>query len=84
VTLSNSGFRPETIRLRRGEPARLELQTADDEHCFAVDALRLEKRVRPGRTTVLEFTPDRAGSFPVYCCLEPDNGNLRGRLVVAE
>jgi heme/copper-type cytochrome/quinol oxidase subunit 2 len=84
VTISKAGFKPETIRLRKGDTTRLSLTTADDEHCFAVDALRIERRVRPGRTTSLEITPDRAGSFPVYCCLEPENTRLRGRLLVAE
>jgi heme/copper-type cytochrome/quinol oxidase subunit 2 len=84
VSVSKAGFKPETIRLRRGEAARLSLRTTDEEHCFAVDALRVEKRVQPGRVTHLELTPDKAGSFPVYCCLEPDNAALRGRLVVAE
>jgi len=84
VTLSNAGFKPETIRLRKGDTTRLNLRTPDDEHCFAVDALRIERRVRPGRSTSLEITPDKAGSFPVYCCLEPENARLRGRLLVAE
>jgi heme/copper-type cytochrome/quinol oxidase subunit 2 len=84
VTASKQGYRPATIRVRKGETVRMRLKTADDEHCFAVDALRLEKRIQPGKITAFELTPDRAGTFPVYCCLEPDNETLRGRLIVAE
>jgi nitrosocyanin len=84
VTASNSGFRPETLRLRKGESVRINLKTADREHCFAVDALRIEKRIRPGKTTSFELTPDRAGRFVVYCCLEPEDSVQRGHLVVAE
>lgn len=84
VTLSRAGVNPDTLRLRKGETVRLTLKTADEEHCFAVDALRVEKRVQPGRVTILDLTPDKAGSFPVYCCLEPENAALRGRLIVAE
>ncbi len=84
VTASKRGYRPATLRVRKGETVRLRLKTADEEHCFAVDALRLEKRIQPGKVTVFELTPDKAGTFPVYCCLEPDNETMRGRLIVAE
>ncbi len=84
VTVSNAGWKPDTLRLRKGETVRLSLKTADDEHCFAVDALRVEKRIRPGKATNLDLTPDQAGSLRVYCCLEPDNASLRARLVVSE
>ncbi|MGE0456512.1 MAG: cupredoxin domain-containing protein [Vicinamibacteria bacterium] len=84
VVASNTGFKPGVLRLRRGDPVRLSLRTEDGEHCFAVDALRIEKRVMPGRTTSVDLTPDRAGEFPFYCCLEPDSAKLRGRIVVSE
>lgn len=84
VTVSKQGFRPATVRLRKGETVRLRLKTTDDEHCFAVDALRLEKRIQPGKVTAFELTPDKLGSYPIYCCLEPDSGAMRGRLVVSE
>ena len=86
VTASAEGFRPKTVKLRRGEAIRLLLKTADREHCFAVDALRVEKRITPGRTTVLDLTPAQAGSFPFYCCLEtgPAAERESGRLVVTE
>lgn len=84
VVASRAGFKPKLLKARKGESLRLLLKTADDEHCFALDALRVEKRIVPGRTTTLDLTPDRAGEFPFYCCLEPENETLRGRLVVAE
>ena len=84
VVLSRTGFQPATLNLRKGESAHLVLKTADVEHCFAIDALRVEKRVVPGRATTLDLTPDRSGTFPFYCCLESDDAAQRGRLVVAE
>ena len=84
VVASSEGFRPRTLKLRRGEAVRLLLKTADDEHCFAVDAFRVEKRIVPGKPTTLDLTPDRAGTFPFYCCLEPDAKESGGRLVVTE
>ncbi len=84
LVLSRTSVKPKVLNLRKGETTRLVLKTADGEHCFAVDALRVEKRVVPGKATVLELTPDRAGTFPSYCCLEPDVEALRGRVVVSE
>jgi uncharacterized cupredoxin-like copper-binding protein len=84
VTVSNQGFRPAQIALRKGETLKVQLTSADREHCFALDALRIEKRVLPGKRTPLEIVADRAGTFVFHCCLEPANETLRGRLVVSE
>jgi heme/copper-type cytochrome/quinol oxidase subunit 2 len=84
LVASRTGFRPKLLKLRKGDTARLLLKTADEEHCFALDAWRIEKRIAPGKTTSVELTPDRAGEFSFYCCLEPDNKALSGRLVVVE
>jgi len=84
ISVSSRGFRPAQIALRKGESLKAVLISTDREHCFAVDALRIEKRVLPGKRTPVEIVPDRAGTFAFHCCLEPDNEALRGRLVVSE
>jgi uncharacterized cupredoxin-like copper-binding protein len=84
VTLSNQGFRPAQIAVHKGETLKLLLGTADQEHCFAIDALRIEKRVVPGKRTPVEIVADRTGTFPFHCCLEPGNEAQKGRLVVSE
>ena len=84
VSVSNAGFRPAELTLRKGETLRVRLVSTDREHCFAIDALRVEKRVVPGKRTTVEVVPDRAGTFPFHCCLEPENPAVRGRLVVTE
>jgi plastocyanin len=84
VEASRSGFKPKAVNLRKGETARILLTTIDDEHCFAVDGLRVEKRIVRGKTTTLELTVDRTGTFPFHCCLEPESQAMRGRLVVTE
>lgn len=82
VVATKSGWRPAALNVKKGEVVRLLLKTEADERCFAIDELRIEKRIVPGRATALEFTPDRAGSFSYYDCLEPEA--RKGRLVVAE
>jgi heme/copper-type cytochrome/quinol oxidase subunit 2 len=86
VKVSRRGFEPARVELRRGETARLVISSGDGEHCFAIDALRIEKRVRSGQPTRLELTPERAGTFVFYCCLESGQQaeRERGELVVSE
>jgi heme/copper-type cytochrome/quinol oxidase subunit 2 len=84
VVVSDRGFRPAQITVRKGETVKVLLSSADREHCFAVDALRIEKRVLPGKRTPVEIVADRAGIFAFYCCLEPQSEVLKGRLVVTE
>jgi heme/copper-type cytochrome/quinol oxidase subunit 2 len=86
IRASGSGFEPSELVLRKGEAVTIVLSSADREHCFAVDALRIEKRILPGRPTSFDFTPDRAGRFPFYCCLESGAQAEveRGVLVITE
>jgi heme/copper-type cytochrome/quinol oxidase subunit 2 len=86
VKVSKRGFAPSRITARRGETTHLVLSSADGEHCFAIDALRVEKRVVPGRPTRVDLTPERAGVFPFYCCLESGESARieRGELTVTE
>jgi len=86
VRASKHGFEPSQITLRRGESVSLVLSSADAEHCFAIDTLRIEKRIVPGRTTTLDLTPDRTGVFAFYCCLESGDAAAveRGQLTVTE
>jgi heme/copper-type cytochrome/quinol oxidase subunit 2 len=86
VQVSKQGFKPSRITMRRGEPTRLVLSAAEGEHCFAIEAFRVEKRVVPGRPTRLELTPGQAGVFPFYCCLESGEAAKveRGELTVTE
>jgi heme/copper-type cytochrome/quinol oxidase subunit 2 len=84
VEVSKGGFRPARLSVRRGEPVRLSITSADGEHCFALDAFRVEKRVVPGRVTVVDITPDKAGTFPYHDCLAPEGEKRTGQLVVAE
>lgn len=85
VSLSASALKPATLRTGRGETLRVRVSSGDGrEHCFAVDALRVEKRVRPGHPVEADLSPDRTGSFPIRCCLHPDNAAEKGQLVVGE
>ncbi|MGE5127392.1 MAG: cupredoxin domain-containing protein [Betaproteobacteria bacterium] len=86
VRASRRGFEPSRLTLRRGEPVRFVLSTADGEHCFAIDELRIEKRIVAGRETSFDLTPERTGVFAFHCCLETGEAarGERGQLTVSE
>lgn len=86
LVASADGFRPKVVNVRKGDAVRLSITSADGEHCFALDAWRIEKRVRAGRATVVDIAPEKAGTFPFYCCLETGAAAEKehGRLVVTE
>jgi cytochrome c oxidase subunit II len=86
IRISRHGFEPAKVTLRKGETARLVLSSGDGvEHCFAVDELRVEKRVRPGQETRFSLTPERAGVFAMHCCLAAGGDHTeRGELTVLE
>jgi heme/copper-type cytochrome/quinol oxidase subunit 2 len=86
LRVSRGGFRPARLRLRRGELVHVVLTSADGEHCFAFDALRIEKRVVAGRPTRFDITPERSGVFPFHCCLESGAAaeRERGEMTVSD
>ena len=86
VKASRAGFEPSSLTIRKGETTHVVLTSADGEHCFAIDELRVEKRIVPGRPTRFDLAADRAGNYAFYCCLEsgPAAEKERGQLIVAE
>jgi heme/copper-type cytochrome/quinol oxidase subunit 2 len=86
IRISARGFEPVEVTVREGEATRVVLTSTDREHCFAVDALRVEKRVVTGRSTAFDLVPDRTGRFDFYCCLERGEAaeRERGVMVVIE
>ena len=86
LVASSEGFKPKVVNVRKGDTVRLSLRSADGEHCFALDAWRIEKRVRSDKPTIVEFVPEKTGTFAFYCCIETGAAAERehGRLVVTE
>jgi heme/copper-type cytochrome/quinol oxidase subunit 2 len=86
IKITKQGFQPSRLTIRRGETTRLVISAAQGEHCFAIEALRVEKRVVAGHPTHVELTPAQAGVFPFYCCVETGEAARveRGELTVTE
>jgi cytochrome c oxidase subunit 2 len=84
IICQKSHYSPDTIRVRKGEPTRLVLKSVDVTHGFAIDDLKIAREISPGPPTIIDFTPERAGSFPFYCVVRCGKQHLkmRGTLIV--
>lgn len=87
LTVASAGFDPKALAVRRGDLLQLDVSSADGaEHCFAIDELRVERRVVAGRATRVDLVPERVGRFPYYCCLHATaaGDKERGTLTVSD
>ena len=84
MTAKRYTFDPPRVEVFQDDLVRIVLQTDDIAHSFVIDAYRISKRVSPGTPVTFEFRADQAGTFPVYCNLQAEDGcrQMRGELVV--
>jgi cytochrome c oxidase subunit II len=69
-----------------GQPVTLSMEAKDVIHAFWVPEFRLKQDVIPGQPTVLNFTPTRAGRYPIVCAelCGPYHGGMRSTVVVED
>jgi cytochrome c oxidase subunit II len=84
VTARKYAFEPPVITVRQDDIVRVTFRADDIAHSFTMDAYRISKRVNGGQTVTFEFRADRAGTFPIYCALQADEGcrRMQASLVV--
>ena len=84
ITCQKSVYRPDVIRVKKGEPLTLIVTATDVTHGFAIDEFEIAAEVTPGRPARIEFTPNRAGEFYFYCVVRcsKKHKQMRGKLIV--
>jgi plastocyanin domain-containing protein len=83
VILTEQGYKPDSIRLRRGIPARITFVRLAEGTCGTEIVLPGQgiKRALPlNKPVVVAFTPNKSGEFSFTCGM----GMLRGKIVVQE
>lgn len=81
VTLTDKGYQPRSLKLRRGIPARVTFIRKIEETCgkaIAIPQYNIRRELPLNEPVVLEFTPNKAGEFNFTCGM----GMLRGTLIV--
>ena len=63
--------RPDVIEVNKGDKVFIHLTNIDFDqditHGFAINGYDLNMEVQPGQTNTIEFTAEKAGTFPLYC-----------------
>lgn len=84
-TFERGGWSPPEIRVKKGEKVRIRILAEDVTHSFQLMPFGIDTGpIFTGKTKVIEFTPNRAGTFPFYCNTRCSarHENLMGLLIV--
>jgi cytochrome c oxidase subunit 2 len=86
VTLRKYEFTPASLRVRKGEHVRLTMAAIDHDHGFRLDEFEINQKIQKGTSAIVEFSPEKAGTFQFRCSIVCGLGhrNMRGTLVVEE
>lgn len=90
VEMRDFQFTPRTIEATAGEPVRLLVHNSDSfVHTITSQALGFNETVLPGSDVLVEFTPQRSGTFVYYCVphsegpeTDPAGDDMAGTVVV--
>ena len=68
VSIYPGEFSPDPLMVKKGEPLRILVTTRVREHVNRISIrpwITVSGTLSPGKTTVVEFTPDQAGDFKI-------------------
>ena len=86
MTAKKYEFTPNEITVKKGEHVKLVITALDRDHGFKLEAFGINQKLKKGEATTIEFTADRAGTFPFQCSefCGFGHGKMKGKLVVEE
>ncbi len=79
-------YKPNEIRVKKGEKVKIVMASKDMMHDFVIDELKVKMPIaKGGETGTVEFTADKAGTYEFYCSVgeHRKNGQV-GTLIVEE
>jgi cytochrome c oxidase subunit 2 len=84
MTAKQFEFDPSTIRVKKGTPVKLLITSTDVTHGFSIPDFNVSATLVPKKTTTVEFTPDKTGTFPFSCNIICGSGHvdMKGTLIV--
>lgn len=86
MTAKKYQFDPNTLTVKKGEKVRLVITALDHDHGFKLEAFGINQKLMKGDPATIEFTADKAGTFPFQCSnfCGLGHGRMKGKLVVEE
>lgn len=84
MTAKKYEFNPAVITVKQGQRVKLVITATDRDHGFKLAAYNIDQRLEKGVATPVEFTADKAGTFPFECSVVCGLGHhrMKGKLVV--
>lgn len=84
VTMKKYSIGPSEIRIKQGQPVTLEVSTADVQHGFHVEGLKIDEPVQPGKPALITFTPTQKGEYKMECDIicGPHHEEMHGKIIV--
>jgi len=79
VTVSEAGYEPSRIEVKKGQPVRLAFYRADAQNCggrVVFPDLKIERELPVGKTTVVDVTPQQTGELAFTCGMSMFKGAL--------
>ncbi|MEP7149120.1 MAG: cupredoxin domain-containing protein [Acidobacteriota bacterium] len=83
IVVSENGFEPSTVNVRKGGKVSLAFYRADADNCggeVVIPTQSIRKTLPVGETVLVEFTPAAAGDLAFACGMDM----LKGKIVVSE
>lgn len=77
-------YKPNEIRVKKGEKVKIEMKSVDMMHDFVVDELGIKMPVtKSGEMGTVEFTAEKTGTFEYYCSVGEHRAKGQvGKLIV--
>ncbi len=84
ITAKQWSFSPSIIKVKKGDLVVLKLKTVDVAHTYSIAEFGVNAEIKPGKTTVVEFTADKVGAFTSACKIYCGVGHvgMKGTLIV--
>jgi cytochrome c oxidase subunit 2 len=86
MTARKYEFAPDTVTVKKGDHVKLIITALDRDHGFKLEAFGINQKLIKGDPTTIEFTADKAGTFPFKCSefCGLGHGRMKGKLIVEE
>ncbi|SRR5579871_5298841 len=84
MTAKKYEFSPSTIRVKQGDHVKLTITSLDRDHGIQIEAFQIKEKLPKGQAVTVEFTADKAGTFPFKCSVfcGMGHGKMKGELIV--
>lgn len=79
-------YKPNLIRVKKGEKVKVTLNAVSMVHNFNIDELSVKgPNTQMGTSSTVEFTADKVGEFEFYCSIGQHRANGQvGKLIITE